>query len=247
MNPLLIASCVALIYILTRSDSSNAAAYSPEKSSGKGKNKMFQLTLPKKNLFFFGNPDSKIRIALRAGHSIFNDGARGGNMSENPYAFDIARRIAEKLSPFAYVMVTRRDYRKQYGAETRTVNKFNPVADIQIHLNHSKSIKARGTLTMYYKNSKKGGFKLAKMLTAAVRKAIGSKTTYSEDGTVGLPSEGFQNIAFMVRNPKPVSVIMELFFVSSPADRELADENHEKSALADEVAAALLKFAKEGA
>ena len=228
-----------LIYALSGSNSIVQAS-----TTKKNGDEMWWSTLPKKNLTFFGNPDNPKKVSIRAGHSIYNDGAKGGDMSENPYTFDIATRIAKALSPYCYVMVTRRDYRKQYGAETRTVNKFNPACDIQVHLNHAKSKKASGVLSMYWKHSKKGGHKLAKLLTAAVRNAIGLKTTYSHDGTVGLPSEGFQKIQFMVKNPKPVSVIMELFFVSNPNDRAAADEEHEKNAIATETASAILQFMK---
>lgn len=184
-------------------------------------------------------------VALRLGHSRQAPGATEDGITEHEYARGVAERLAVLLpNP---VLITDRRTRAQFRRESEIVDAFcgKDGLDIQLHLNHSASPKPKGTLTMFYKGSRRGE-RLATLISRETQARLGEGTTYNPQGTVGLNAEGFGRIRYMMGQTRGPSVITESWFLSNPESRERLGGRAAQNSIADAIAAAVKQYEHPG-
>ncbi len=172
-------------------------------------------------------PKNFSTVIIDAGHGGKDSGARHGGAMEKTLALDIAKRLQQQLAgSFKTVMIRQGDYFVGLNDRVRKANRYRNAILVSIHLNHSRSTSARGPESYYFRVDSYG---LAKRLQRSVRAV--SPLTRSQ----GLVRRRLR----LTRNPEIPCVLIELGYLSNPADRRLLLQPAYRQKLAIAMASAI--------
>lgn len=177
----------------------------------------------------FKQPDSKVTIAIDAGHGGFDPGKIGINKALEK---DINLSIAKKMKTLLLqkgikVVMTREDdnglYKKSDQDIKRAdmknrvniINSSNALIAVSIHQNSFTQESARGAQIFYYQGSTEGQI-LAEILQERFK-------NYLNDGNKRLAKSN--NTYYMLKNSKCPLVIVECGFLSNRREAELLCNN----------------------
>lgn len=177
-------------------------------------------------------------IVIDAGHGGSDSGAVGwanhtphiSPRHEDDQCLEIAKVVATELDACGYyVAMTRTEDRYMSLAErVDFVNKLNPDALISIHRDASNSPSAQGMHTAYHSfapnRPSKQGMRLAKCL----QKHVSLRTGLRDNGVRSRPAwdkdgKQVETSLMILRETNPPAALLELGFMSNPAEELLGD------------------------
>lgn len=202
--------------------------------------------------------EDRADVALDPGHSSWDVGAAGGGLREHELTLDVARRARARLEALGYrVRLTREDPRRvaptvpadpTAAIETEQRARHRTAGDarayVSIHFNGHPDPILRGTET-YFNGDNYGD--ASRRLAAEVHR--GTLATLSEAGYTSTDRGVLEDLAagkpyghfFSLRGPFP-SALIEVLFLSNPADVAIVREDAAREALAQGIAAGIAAF-----
>ncbi len=173
-------------------------------------------------------------VVLDAGHGGLDRGARGvdGRSVEKTYALDTAKRIERGLRARGYrvIMTRKRDNFISLPARVALSNRQRSAVFVSIHYNWTRRRSASGTETFYY-NSR------SYPLAANIQREISR--------VAPTPNRGVKRARFHVlRNSTRPSALVELGFMSNPAELRRIKSSFYRQRLADAVVRGIIKSSR---
>lgn len=168
-------------------------------------------------------------MIIDAGHGGHDSGAVAHGRLEKSLALDTANRLRKQLSgKFRVVMVRRRDYFVDLDRRVKLANRYSSAILVSLHYNSSRSSRARGSETYYWRVDSHG---LAKRIQRNMEKVAGSSRR-----SRGLVRRRLR----LTRNPKIPSVLVEFGYLSNRSDARAAGSASYREKLAAAVADAIM-------
>lgn len=178
------------------------------------------------------------KVVIDPGHGGEDPGAVGpGGIQEKSVNLAVAQRAAGLLSPVAEVRLTRTedralgtDDRSDLGGRAALANEWGADCFVSIHCNGAADPSAHGTETYNYPDSGQG-LELAQTIHARLVPAL------------GLADRGVKQANFAVlRQTDCPACLVELAFISNPAEERLLESRDFQEAAAQAVAAGIADF-----
>ena len=181
------------------------------------------------------NNDQKV-IVLDPGHGGYDPGAVGpGGTHEADINLDIAEKLSQMLKQNTgwKVYLTRKDDRFiSLSQRTAKARRLNADMFISIHSNADKKGRERGIETYAHYNSSEKGWALAWYIQDSLVNSLRLRNR-------GLKSNNFQVIR---ETPNMKSVLLEIGFLSHPAEESLLKENNFRKEAASAIFAGIKKY-----
>lgn len=186
-------------------------------------------------------------IAIDPGHGGIDPGAVGANgLKEEDIVLQVAKRLQQLLNQAgAHVIMTRETdmdhstpgsgsllQRKREDLRKRVEMAHSNNADfyVSIHVNAFPSSRWRGAQTFYQRNQPEGK-KLAEAIQTEMIRILGNTTRAAKPGDF-----------FTTRNTKMAAVIVEIGFISNPAEAALMADPAYQRKLAYSIYSGLVKY-----
>ena len=190
-------------------------------------------------------------IILDAGHGAPDGGAVGaGGTEEKDINLQIVLKLQEILeSRGVSVILTRQDDSSICDKNARTIHEMkvsdmhnrlniinNSNADLflSIHMNAFSDAKSNG-LHVFYSRNHPEGEELAALIQDGIGKITGAKTHAVKTASQSL---------YLMKNPKPLSVLIECGFISNPDEEKKLTDDVYQSKIAFAIANSVISYIK---
>ena len=163
------------------------------------------------------------KCALVVGHRKSSGGAESATFNTNEFEYnkEIAKIVKQKVTKAKIEIVFRDDHKNGYMALPAKINALNPKFIVSLHFNAFSKPSAKGTETLYFKNSTKG-HKMALALQRKVIAALGLSNRHTKGKVAG------DRGAILLKNTNAPCIITEPFFVSNPNDEHVGFTKKDK-------------------
>ena len=150
---------------------------------------------------------AKKYVVIDAGHGGTDYGAIRGNINEKDITLEVAQKVEKLLTKKGYVVAMTRSDDTYVSLEERVEasETFNPDVFVSIHVNSSNSESPNGIETHYYKDN---SLHLAKCIHASLLNNINAHDR-------GL----FKSKFYVINHTTAPAVLVEMGFMSNPAER----------------------------
>ncbi|WP_165842344.1 N-acetylmuramoyl-L-alanine amidase family protein [Paenibacillus xerothermodurans] len=191
---------------------------------------------------FFSNVD----VLIDVGHGGVDCGTRYGELYEKDINLKMSkltytlmrekglRVLCNRINDYALSgenswLRSHSRHRKDLAQRSHLANDLGPKAVISIHVNWAKHSRARGPIILHQKNQQSR--RLAECLQASLNKLYGT----SNKAKLGKSYH-------MLRHVRPPSVIIEMGFITNPADREQMTQPEKQRELAEAIVAGVQAY-----
>lgn len=171
-------------------------------------------------------------IVIDPGHGGSDCGAIRNNIYEKTITLDVSKRVTALLEKKGYIVTMTRDTDKTVSLQERVdiSEGVNPDIFVSIHVNSSNSTSPNGLETHYYKDN---SLKLAKNIHASLLNHINANNR-------GL----FKSKFYVINHTTAPAVLVEIGFLSNPAEREQIMTEARKQATAKAIAEGIYEYFK---
>jgi len=172
-----------------------------------------------------------MKICIDPGHGGVDPGAEAFGIMEKNVALDIAIKLKKLLEMENIEVVLTRDRDVTLTPENRIklVNQLECEMVISVHCN-AGPVSGKGVETIYGYGSQKGEKLANNILDQIVKLGVTKRKAYYR---LNAKREDYY---YMIREIKPVSVIVETAFLTSPSDNKLLSLNSFRKKLANAIA-----------
>lgn len=172
-----------------------------------------------------------VLIVVDAGHGGKDQGTCSGDILEKDINLKVARKLAKKLKKAGAKVVMTRDEDVKIELEDRAAIANEEAADffVSIHCNYYEKDAGISGLECYYEESSEGGKELAERIV---------RTVGEEEG-VEVRGTKTANYRVLLRTQMP-AVLIELGYMSNPAECEKLADGDYQELLAERIAAGIL-------
>lgn len=170
-------------------------------------------------------------ICIDPGHGGTDSGTEGFGVSEKNIVLDIAIKLKNLLEKENIEVVLTRDRDVTLTPEDRVnfINQSGCDMAISIHCNGGP-VSAKGVETIYGHGSQIGQRLAENILEQIVKLGVAKRKAYYRLNAKR------ENYYFIIREVKPVSVIVETVFLTNPSDNQLLSQNPFRKKLANAIA-----------
>ena len=196
----------------------------------------------------FAPPLAGRRIAVDPGHGGIDPGCHRGDLLEKELTLLVALALAERLEEQgASVLLTRTEdvelshltdqertrHRRDLRARTLLAERHGAELLVSLHVNSAASERLGGAMLFHHPSSP-GGRRLAEAILASLREVVPG----NQNGV--LPAN-----FFLLRHSPATAILVEMGFISHPADRAVLTSEEGRQRIAAAIAAGIVNYLNE--